>query len=220
MRNVHLLIIVLATALAACTRPTTVESSWSEGVPRNQTFGKVLVVGVTPNYTTRCRFERMMMDSLNTNGVRSLTSCSRMKSSDPLTRDAVIAAVGESGADAVFATRLVDGKINVKEGGTDEARGEAYVKPVGYGYDSYYGGYGMPVTYVNFVAEAPNTHDHPVGLDREQPLRDEECGARLFDQHHDVRQEVAGRGHRRRHARDRDADEEGWPGEVRDIAHR
>ena len=155
MRIVQLLMIVLATALAACTRPTTVESAWTEGVSRNQTFGKVLIVGVTPNYTTRCRFERMMMDSLNTNGVSALTSCSRMKSSDPLTRDAVIAAVGETGADAVFATRLVDAKINVKEGGTDEARGEAYYKPVGYGYDSYYGGYGMPVTYVNFVAEAP-----------------------------------------------------------------
>lgn len=155
MRIVQLLMIVLATALAACTRPTTVESAWAENVPRNQTFGKVLVVGVTPTYATRCRFERMMMDSLNTNGVNALTSCSRMKSSDPLTRDAVIAAVTETGADAVLATRLVDGKIKVNEGGTDEARGEAYVKPVGYGYDSYYGGYGMPVTYVEFVAEAP-----------------------------------------------------------------
>jgi hypothetical protein len=63
--------------------------------------------------------------------------------------------VGETGADAVLSTRLVDGKVNVKEGGTDEARGEAYYKPVGYGYDSYYGAYGMPVTYVDFVAEAP-----------------------------------------------------------------
>ncbi len=155
MPILRLLTIVVATALAACTRPTTVESAWTEGVPHDRSFDKVLVVGVSPNYNTRCRFERMMMDSLNANGVQALTSCSRMSSSDPLTRDAVVTAVGETGADAVLATRLVDGKIDVKEGGTDEARGEAYYKPVGYAYDSYYGAYGMPVTYVDFVAEAP-----------------------------------------------------------------
>lgn len=151
MRIARLLTIVIATALAACTRPTTVESSWTEGVPRNQTFGKVLVVGVTPNYTTRCRFERMMMDSLNESGVRAVTSCASMTSTDPLTRDAIVGIVASTGADAVLSTRLVDGKAKLVEGGSSEARSGNSYKAVGYGYDSYYGAYGMPVTYVDFV---------------------------------------------------------------------
>ena len=151
-----LLVAVLAT-LSACSRATQVDGAWAEKVPRDQTFGKVLVVGVSPAYNTRCRFERMLMDALNSNGVRALTSCASMTSKDPLSRDAIIEVVKATGADAVLATRLVDGNIGVKEGGTDEARGEAYYKPIGYGYayDAYYGAYGMPVTYVDFVAEAP-----------------------------------------------------------------
>jgi len=149
----RLLLFALAAASAACTRPTTVDSAWTEGVPRNQSFSKVVVVGVSPAYTTRCRFERMMMDSLNSPGVTAITSCSRMKSDEPLSREAIVAIVESSGADAVLATRLVDGKVGLEEGNSNETRNASYYKPIGYGYDSYYGGYGMPVTYVNFVAE-------------------------------------------------------------------
>jgi hypothetical protein len=137
---------------AACTRPTTVDAQWAQGVARDQTFGKVLLVGVTPNYSTRCRFERMLQESL---GPASMTSCSRMSSKDPLTREAIVALVSESGADAVLSTRLVDGHAKLAAGNTDEARGENYYKPTGYGYDPYYGPYGVPVVYGDFVSEAP-----------------------------------------------------------------
>ena len=147
----------LAMLAAACTRPTTVESAWSAGVPQHQAFSKVLVVGVTPSYTTRCRFERMMRDSLSNANATAITSCSKMDSKDPLTRDAIVALVTDLGADAVLATRLVDAKANLVEGGTDEARGRAFYKPTGYGYgygyDPYYGPYGVPVVYGEFVAE-------------------------------------------------------------------
>jgi hypothetical protein len=153
----RLVLAAVLMALAACTRPATVESAWPGGARQARTFSKILVVGVSPDYTTRCRFERMMMDSLNTNGVQSMTSCSRMASKDPLTREAVVEIVRDLGADAVLSTRLVDGKVKTVEGGSDEARGEAYYKPVGYGYmdDPFYGSYGLPITYVDFVAEAP-----------------------------------------------------------------
>lgn len=143
--------------LAGCTRPTTVDSAWVEGVPRDRAFGNVLVVGVTPNYNTRCRFERMLRDSLIEAGIRSETSCSKLGLKDPLTRDAVVQIVTELGSDAVLSTRLVDAKAGLVEGGTDEARGENYYKPTGYGYayDPYYGAFGVPVVYGTFVAENP-----------------------------------------------------------------
>lgn len=141
--------------LAACTRPTKVDSEWPQGIPLDVRFNKVLVVGVSPAYNTRCRFERMMQDSLKAPGATVTTSCSRMSSKDPLTRDAIVAIVRETGAEAVLTTRLVDGSAGLEEGGTDESRGEAYYKPIGYGYDPYYGDFGLPVVYADFVAEPP-----------------------------------------------------------------
>jgi len=155
-----LLFAVAIAALAGCTRGTTVDSGWAPGVPTGQSFGNVLVIGVTPDFNTRCRFERLLVDSLQKAGARAVTSCSRMTSKDPLTRDAVVGIIGGLGVDAVLSTRLVDGRAGLVEGGTDEARGEAYVKPVGYGYGygyhPWYGPFGLPVTYVDFVAEEPS----------------------------------------------------------------
>ncbi len=142
-----------ALLLAGCTRPTTAESQWAEGVAHDQSFGKILLVGVTPNYTTRCRFERLLQESL---GPATVTSCSFMASKDPLTREAIVGIVAKTGADAVLATRLVDGSARLDEGGSDEARGRNYYKPVGYGYDPYYGPFGVPVVYGDFVAEQPS----------------------------------------------------------------
>lgn len=154
-RTSRLPLLLMAASLAsACTRPTTVEGRWADGVSPGASFNKILVVGVTPAYTTRCRFERMLQESL---GAAAVTSCSRMSTKDPLTRDAIVQLVGELGADAVLSTRLVDGKAALAAGNTDEARGENYYKPAGYGYvyDPYYGGFGVPVVYGDFVSEAP-----------------------------------------------------------------
>lgn len=143
---------IVAVLLGACTRGTTVESEWAQGVSRDQAFGRIILVGVSPNYTNRCRFERLLQESL---GPVAMTSCSRMTSRDPLDRESIVRLVAETGADAVLATRLVDGRASLDEGGTDEARGENYYKPVGYGYDPYYGPFGVPVVYGDFVAEQP-----------------------------------------------------------------
>lgn len=152
----RLSLILLGTILAsACTRPTTVDSQWAEGVQPGMTFGKVLLVGVSPHYTIRCRFERMLRESI---GSAAVSSCSHMAKQDPLTREAIVALVAELGADSVLSTRLVDASAEAGAGNTDEARGETYYKPTGYGYgyDPYYGSFGVPVVYGEFVAEPPS----------------------------------------------------------------
>ena len=153
----HRVFIVLGFALlAGCTRAVQVESTWPEGVPSEQSFKNVLVVGVTTSYNLRCRFERIMAASLRSDTVKATASCSLMSSKDPLTRDGVIPIVAATGADAVLVTELLGGKARMVEGGTSEARGKAYYKPTGYGYAynySYYGAFGLPVTYVDFTAE-------------------------------------------------------------------
>lgn len=151
----RLLLVVTVMLVTACTRPAKVESAWVEGVPRTGPFSNIVVVGVTPNYNTRCRFERMVRDALDGAGVRTVTSCSKLGSKDPLTREALARIVAEVGADAVLSTRLVDGSTRLVEGATDEARDESYYKPIGYGHDPIYGPYGVPVVYGTFVAEDP-----------------------------------------------------------------
>lgn len=143
--------------LAGCTRPVQVESTWSEVAQRNESFRNVLVVGVTTSYNLRCRFERIMAAALRSDTVEATTSCAQLTSKDPLTRDTIVPLVAATGADAVLVTELLGAKAGLVEGGSEEARGKAYYKPTGYGYAynySYYGAFGLPVTYVDFTAES------------------------------------------------------------------
>ncbi len=143
-----------AASLGACTRPVTVDSDWLEGVPRNQSFSNLLVIGVTANFNVRCRFERALAASLRSANVTATASCAEMAMKDPLTREGVTPVVTRLGNDAVIATRLVDQKANLVEGANADTRATGYYKAVGYGRnDAYFGHYGLPVTYVEFVAE-------------------------------------------------------------------
>lgn len=153
-----LLTAVITLLLTACSRPLTVESKWSEQATRNERFDNFLVVGVTADYNTRCRFERLMAARLRDGGVTAASTCDFMDPEDDLTVDGITPAVRKTGAQAVLVTELLGRQAEIVEGGTSESRGEAYYKPVGYGYAyryPYYGGYGLPVptTYVDFRAE-------------------------------------------------------------------
>ena len=145
-------LMLLATAyVAGCTRPVSVESGWGEGVARNQTFTKVLVVGVSPDFNQRCGFERSLAAELRSDAVQATASCAVMNMKDPLTRESVEGVVASLGADAVVATRLVALSAKAKEGGSADARGGGYYKAtdIGYGYGTdYWGAYGMPGTVV------------------------------------------------------------------------
>lgn len=142
---------ILMVGLAGCTRPVTADGAWSEGVPRNQTFSRLLVLGVSPDINARCAFEEALVDSLRATGVTARTSCSVLGTKEPLTREAVERGVAAFDADAVVATRLVTASAGLKEGGTIETRGAGYYKATDIGYDTgYWGLYGVPVVYGEF----------------------------------------------------------------------
>ena len=139
--------------LAGCAGQSVISDGlWREGVERNQAFTRVLVVGVSPNINQRCAFEQDLADSLRSTTVAARSSCNELGAAkEPLTREGIEAAVASFGADAVLATRLVDASMGLNEGGTRESRGDAYYKPIGYGYDmGYWGAYGVPVVYGQF----------------------------------------------------------------------
>ncbi len=110
------------------------------------------MIGVSPDRNVRCAFERALAAKLRSDTVKATASCAVMAVDAELSREAIVEAVVKSiGADAVIATSLVViVKAGAKEGGSRDARGGGYYKPVAYGYDSYYGVYGVPVVYGEF----------------------------------------------------------------------
>lgn len=144
--------LILAIAgLAGCTQSVRATGAWSEGATRPQSFRKLLVVGVSPDYNQRCNFEWVLATKMRSETVNAITSCSLMKSDVQLSRESIERVIQSSGADGVVATRLVASAASLKEGGTMDTRGSALYKAT----DSGYGYYGMPVVYGEFEASRP-----------------------------------------------------------------
>jgi hypothetical protein len=157
---IALFLVLSSVLLAGCERQVRVESSWQENVPHNQTFTRILVVGISPDVNIRCEFEHFLATQLRSESTAAITSCSTMPIEDPLTIESIDKAVAAEQADSVLATILVASNIGAKDGGMNETRGYAEYKATGVGYGGYYGGfgrYGVPVTYVEFQTAAPIT---------------------------------------------------------------
>ena len=140
------LLLALA-GLASCTQPLKATGAWNEGATRPQTFNKLLIVGVSPDYKQRCNFEWALETKLrNETAVTAIRSCSAMKADEPLNRESIERVAASVGADGVLATRLVAAASSLKEGGSRDTRGSVQFNAtdVGYGY------YGMPVVYGDF----------------------------------------------------------------------
>lgn len=126
-----------------------VKGGWSEGASRDQSFSRVLVVGLSPDLNQRCAFERSMVGQIRTGGTQAFVSCDAIPKDTPLTRESIQAAAAEKNADAVLATSLVSQSSQVEEGGTEDTRGMAMYKAS----DAYFGPYGSVVAGNYHVAD-------------------------------------------------------------------
>ena len=144
--------------LAGCATSAKTKGTWQDGVSRNQSFTRVLVLGVSPDVNQRCRFEAFMQTQLKSDTVQAIRSCDVVTEKNPLTLESIENAVASAKADAVLATSLVSTQFGVKEGGSRDTRGSAMYKATDSGFaTAYYGGYGIygvPVIYGEF-ATAP-----------------------------------------------------------------
>jgi hypothetical protein len=129
-----------------------VTGAWSDGVSRDQSFARVLVVGISPDLNQRCPFERAMASKIKSASTVALVSCDVMPLKAELTRESIEAAVRENNADAVLATSLISQEWEAKQGATADAKGGGQYKAI----DSYYGVYGTVVA-ADFHASAPIT---------------------------------------------------------------
>jgi len=146
-----LLLLGAASCFAFPTHAQT-KGAWSDDVSHDQTFSRVLVVGISPDFNQRCPFEREMAAKLKGAGTMAFVSCDVMPLRAELTCASIDVAVAEQNADAVLATSLISKEWDVQQGGTRDTRGHAVYKAV----DSYYGVYGTVVA-ADFHAAAPLT---------------------------------------------------------------
>ena len=128
-----------------------VKGSWQDGASRNQTFTRLLVIGVSPDRDLRCAFESTFASELGSASTTVITSCAKMSAKEPLTAENVERVAAAVNADAVLATRLVSSKTGQGEGNSTDMRGNSVYKAT----DFAYGAYGMPVTYVDFQTAPP-----------------------------------------------------------------
>jgi len=145
------LLVLAAAWLSGCASQAQVDGSWAGNAPRDQSFKKVLVVGVSPDIDQRCPFERTLAARIQSASTTAIMSCAVVDRKAPLTRESIEAAVASQQADAVVATVLVSNKFETEEGGSRETRGGGMYKATDSGYASgYYGAYGVPVVYGEF----------------------------------------------------------------------
>src|SRR5215469_14152655 len=143
-------LLTLTVWLCGCSG-VSVKGDWQDGAPRNQTYARLLVIGVSPDRDLRCAFESTFASQLRSASTTVITSCAKMSATEPLTRENVERAAASVQADAVLATRLVSMQTGQGEGNSTDMRGDSVYKAT----DFAYGAYGMPVTYVDFQTAPP-----------------------------------------------------------------
>jgi hypothetical protein len=138
--------------LCACAG-VSAKGTWQDGASRNQTYARLLLIGVSPDRNIRCAFESSFASQLRSPATTVFSSCDRIAANEPLNRESVERAVAAVRADAVLVTRLVSIKAGHAEGSSEDMRGNSVYKAT----DFAYGAYGMPVTYVDFQTAPPLT---------------------------------------------------------------
>ncbi|MGN6453680.1 MAG: hypothetical protein ACTHL7_11500 [Steroidobacteraceae bacterium] len=145
-------LLTLTVWLCGCSG-VSVKGRWQDGAPRDQSYARLLVIGVSPDRDLRCAFEATFASQLKSASTTAISSCQQMSAKEPLTRENVERAATSVHADAVLATRLVSMSAGHGEGNSTDMRGTDLYKAT----DFAYGAYGMPVTYVDFQTAPPLT---------------------------------------------------------------
>ncbi len=132
----------------AGTSGSTSSTAWAPGAPRDKTYSRVLVVGVSASEDNRCMFENFLADELTSPSTQVIQSCNQATPVTPPTQESVARMVAATGADAVLATRLVGTQAAVQNDGSRDDRGGYYFKAEGTA-DAVgpWGFYDLPVVY-------------------------------------------------------------------------
>jgi hypothetical protein len=103
--------------LSGCSAIKVVET-WNNPGKSGQRYQKLLILGIGHDENLRSMAENIMVEELQRNGVAAVASHTQIKEIDGVKRDAIVAAVRATGADAVLSIRAVSkGDTTVTQGG-------------------------------------------------------------------------------------------------------
>jgi hypothetical protein len=145
----HALALLALACTAGCAGTSaSTSSTWAAGAPRDTTYTRVLVVGVSASEDNRCMFENFLADQLASPSTEVIQSCDQATPVTPPTQESVARMVAATGADAVLATRLVGANAAVQNDGSRDDRGGYYFKAEGTANEvGPWGFYDLPVVY-------------------------------------------------------------------------
>jgi hypothetical protein len=142
--------------LAGCSG-NSVKSSWQQPGPPTA-FSRILIVGISANFTQRCAFEFSLASQFQGSSTTPIVSCNSMTEKDALKRANIEQVVAATHADAVLTSAVVAMQIGSKQGNNRDTRGTSYYKVSEYGWiTSDMGDYGIPVAFVDLDRTTPTT---------------------------------------------------------------
>ena len=140
------LLILGAAWLSGCATSSSSNGAWQASAPGHQPIKKVLIVGISADFTQRCAFEWSMASQINTGSTLAFDSCDSMTSKDPLTRANIEKVVASDQVDAVLTTAVISMQLGGQKGNTRDTRATPYYQVTGQGFvTGDLGYYGVPV---------------------------------------------------------------------------
>jgi hypothetical protein len=135
--------------LSGCAANSSVKGAWQESAPQHPSITRVLIVGISVNFTQRCAFEWSMASQIASDSTKVFVSCDTMMPNDPLTRANIERVAASDQADAVLTSAVVSMQMGGHQGNTADTRATPYYQVTGEGYvTGDLGAYGVPVAFV------------------------------------------------------------------------
>ena len=109
---------ILALAGACSPSAMRIDRTFEDPEFVDQDYSNILVIAVAANYNSRSRFERVMASSLSSSTTSATAYYEIAKGDQELTREKIMAAIGEHGYDGVVVTRIggQQSEISIKSG--------------------------------------------------------------------------------------------------------
>jgi hypothetical protein len=147
-------LLILSMAWLAGCSGNSVKSNWLG--PTHPAFSRILIVGVSTDFDTRCNFEFAMASQFQGSSTVPIVSCNTMMPKDLLTRANIERVAVSTHADAVLTSTVVTVKLGSQQGNTLDTRGTSYYQVTGVGYvTGALGAYGIPVAFLQLETTQP-----------------------------------------------------------------
>jgi hypothetical protein len=133
-----------------------VKSAWQQPGPRPPPFSRILIVGISTDFTQRCSFEYSLASQFQGSSTTPIASCDTLMPKDALTRANIERVVAATHADAVLTSTVVTVQMGSEQGNTRDTRGTSYYQVTGVGWvTGDLGAYGVPVAFVQLDTTKP-----------------------------------------------------------------